>query len=223
LDFKNKQILFWDLDGTITDPKRGIIGSYQKLLEELCVPVPSEDQLLWVIGPPLRECIKQLVPEIKSQADLESAVTRYRHWYVHEKLMYLDTPYDGILELLRRLKENNRRMFVATAKAHSYARQILDHWNLTRYFEDVCGSELDGTRSVKGDLLEWMITKFNLEASKPQIVMIGDRKHDITAATANQISSIGVSYGYGSFEELAQAAPNYIARSIPDLHNSLIS
>ena len=212
--------LFWDLDGTITDPRHGIIDSYIQFLSEAGHKVPAESELLWVIGPPLRDCMATLLNTADS-ATIEAAVTRYRYWYVEQGLMYRDTPYDGIKELLSELKSAGYRMFVATAKAHVYARLILRHWGLEDFFEDVHGSELDGTRSDKAALLSWMTDRYQIPANK-EILMIGDRKHDAIAAKKNNLSSLGVGYGYGSRDELTAAGIDYYCASIAELRDALI-
>jgi phosphoglycolate phosphatase len=189
-------------------------------LNEAEVPVPDESELLWVIGPPLRECLAKLL-QTNDPERIEYAVTRYRHWYVNEGLMYRDTPYPGIESLLSEIKNSGYRMFIATAKAHSYARMILRHWNLERYFEAVHGSELDGTRSNKAELLRWMTSELDLR-EPGEIVMIGDRSHDIVAARKNGIASIGVGYGYGSKNELTDAGASYFAADIADLRKALL-
>ena len=212
---QNLKTLLWDLDGTITDPRGGIIGAYTEFLREAGRTVPPENDLLWVIGPPLRECMAKLL-NTKDSAIIENAVTRYRFWYVTEGLMYRDTPYDGIRELLTDLQHAGFRMFVATAKAHTYGRLILRHWGLEDFFEDIHGSELDGTRSNKAELLSWMLERYNIPAGKT-VAMIGDRSHDANAAKANKILSLGVGYGYGSLEELQTAGVDHYCPSINDL------
>ena len=212
--------LFWDLDGTITDPRRGIIDSYVAFLNEASVPIPPESELLWVIGPPLRDCLATLL-KTQDPATIENAVQRYRYWYVTEGLMYRDTPYLGIGSLLQDLREAGYRMFVATAKAHTYARLILRHWGLEEFFEDIYGSELDGTRANKTDLLQWMTEQKNLARTK-QILMIGDRKHDAVAAKNNGLTSLGVGYGYGSQEELASAGVDIYCHTLDDLRRTLL-
>lgn len=212
--------LFWDLDGTITDPRRGIIDSYVAFLRESDVSVPDESELLWVIGPPLRDCLATLLHTNDTEV-IESAVIRYRHWYVTEGLMYRDTPYPGIRELLQDLQNSGYRMFVATAKAHTYARLILRHWGLENFFEDIHGSELDGTRANKTDLLRWMAEQKQLDRN-PGILMIGDRKHDAIAAKNNGLSSIGVGYGYGSQDELVSAGIDIYCPSLQDLRTTLL-
>jgi phosphoglycolate phosphatase len=217
---RNWTTLFWDLDGTITDPRKGIIESYKTLLMELEIPIPSDEDLVWVIGPPLRECLVKLLGT-KNPVAIENAVNRYRYWYVERGNMYLDTPYNGILELLSDLKNSGQRMFVATAKAHPYARLILRHWELEGYFENIHGSELDGTRSNKADLLKWIITQYDL-GPKDSILMIGDRKHDALAAKSNNLSSLGVGYGYGSQVELQDAGVDIFCRDLDELRKILL-
>lgn len=215
------QTLFWDLDGTITDPRFGIIDSYVAFLKEAGIPLPPESELMWVIGPPLRECMARLL-NTNDATIIENAVTRYRYWYVQEGLMYRDTPYEGIRELLEDLRDKGYRMFVATAKAHTYGRLILRHWGLEDYFEDIHGSELDGTRSNKAELLQWMMERYEIEPGK-QVVMIGDRKHDAVAAKANKLSSIGVGYGYGSRAELESAGVDHYCQTLQDLRATLLN
>jgi len=212
--------LLWDLDGTITDPRKGIIESYKALLGEMAVPVNSDSELVWVIGPPLRECLAKLLSTSDS-TKIETAVNRYRYWYVEQGYMYHDTPYSGINDLLVDLKTAGYRMFVATAKAHPYARLILRHWALERHFENIHGSELDGTRSNKAELLSWMINNYSLHP-KESVLMIGDRKHDAIAAKSNQLPCIGVGYGYGSKQELESAGIDIFCQDLRELRKTLL-
>lgn len=216
----NWHTYFWDLDGTITDPLRGIVGAYQALLKEYGAAPQDDASLKWVIGPPLRECLPQVL-NISTSLEIEQAVVRYRHWYVTEGLMYLDTPYEGIEPLLSQLKNRGGRLLVATAKAHSYARQILEHWNLAHYFENIHGSELDGARSNKAELLAWILDEYQLEPTK-EIVMIGDRRHDVVAGKVHGLSTIGVGYGYGSEAELREAGADLFCSTVSELYNTLI-
>lgn len=218
---RERHTYFWDLDGTITDPRLGIIGAYQALLSEYGLPVPSEASLRWVIGPPLRECLPQVLG-LSSSGDIEEAVVKYRHWYVTQGLMYKDTPYPGIEDLLKALNHSGKRLFVATAKAHSYAKLILEHWSLDGYFECIHGSELDGVRSNKAELLSWMLERYGLKGSE-QIVMIGDRRHDVVAGRANGLFTVGVGYGYGTETELKEAGAHQYHPTIGDLSKALLS
>ena len=212
--------LFWDLDGTITDPRGGIISAYFEFLREANLAVPAEADLLWVIGPPLRECMSTLL-KTNDKTVIEAAVVRYRFWYVDKGLMYRDTPYDGIKALLVDLRSAGYRMFVATAKAHNYARLILAHWGLDNLFEDIHGSEIDGTRGNKSDLLKWMTDRYQIPTNQ-QVLMIGDRKHDVIAAKNNNLASAAIGYGYGSKEELTSAGADHYCPSIADLRALLL-
>jgi phosphoglycolate phosphatase len=218
---KRWSIILWDLDGTITDPKYGIIESYMKVLEEEGLPCPTFKELEWVIGPPIRECI-QKVFAVTDPTKIEFLVARFRHWYGDQKLMNQDTPYTGIKEILLANQRQGLRQYVATSKAHPYARQILTFWKLDHFFLDINGSELDGTRSKKSELLKWMAEKHGWK-NVDQIVMIGDRHHDIDAANANGIDSIGVTYGYGGRDELVSAGATYTVETIGELQRVIQS
>lgn len=189
--------IFFDLDGTLTDPKPGITGSLQYALEKLGRPVPSQDELAWCIGPPLRDSLVVLVGE----ADADRGVALYRERFGDVGL-YENSLYPDIAATLAALKPR-ARLFVATSKAHVYADRIVDHFGLRAYFEHVFGAELDGTRAHKGDLLAHALARTGTDPSRA--VMIGDRSHDIVGARRNGVAGIGVLYGYGSREELTEA------------------
>lgn len=207
--------IFFDLDGTLTDPKPGITGSIQYALQRLGHPVPTQDELLWCIGPPLRASFTTLLGN-----DLESdkAVAFYRERF-GEVGLYENTVYDGIEAMLTELQNTRGRMFVATSKPHVFAERIIDHFGLRRYFKRVFGSELDGTRVEKTDLLRYALREANVDPA--QACMVGDRKHDMIGARNNGMDAIGVLYGYGSEAELTAAGarvlcatPHVIARHV---------
>jgi len=214
-------VLFWDLDGTITDPKLGIITSYQKIFSDFGLTPPAIEELLWVIGPPLRECLQHYL-HLFDGLDMEGAVQRFRYWYVEKELMYLDTPYPGIFDLLKTLHDLGKTMYVATAKAHPYARQILERYKLKSFFLEVYGSELDGTRASKADLLAWLIKQEHLTPTR-SILMIGDREHDAKAGHAHGLTTVGVGYGYGSEQELRAAGVHHFCPSVDSLRKLLLS
>jgi phosphoglycolate phosphatase len=196
--------IFFDLDGTLTDPKPGITGSIQYALQKLDLPVPSQDELTWCIGPPLRASfVKMLGGE--DRADL--AVSLYRERFGDVGL-YENKVYPDIEHILAALKQSRRRLFVATSKAHVFADRIIDHFRLRDYFEYVFGAELDGTRADKGDLLAYALKKAAVDPR--HALMIGDRSHDIVGAKNNGMGAIGVLYGYGSRQELIEAGASHI-------------
>jgi phosphoglycolate phosphatase len=169
--------VFFDLDGTLTDPKIGITASIQYALARFDIRVPTQDELTWCIGPPLHASFKALLGTTDSDAD--RAVDLYR-----------------------------RRLFVATSKPHVFADRIIDHFGLRSHFGRVFGSELDGTRVHKTDLLRYALDETDTDPARA--LMIGDRKHDIIGAANNGIATIGVLYGYGSKAELVEAGAMHL-------------
>ena len=190
-----------DLDGTLTDPATGVTNCIAYALTALGVNAPDAKNLHFVIGPSLRDSFATLL-ETKETVIIERAVVLYRARFADTGL-FENIVYNGVPEMLTDLKARNYRLLLATAKPHVYARRILRHFNIATQFDGVYGSELDGTRQHKGDLLRYLLERENLDPTNA--VMIGDRHHDIEAARANGCRTIGVAYGYGSAEELAHA------------------
>jgi phosphoglycolate phosphatase len=199
--------IFFDLDGTLTDPKIGITRSIQYALDKLDLPVPSPDELTWCIGPPLRDSFVKMLGG-DSQADL--AVSLYRERFGDVGL-YENAVYPDIEHILGALKQSHRRLFVATSKARVFAVRIIDHFGLGGYFEHVFGAELDGTRVHKSDLLAYALESTGVAASRA--LMIGDRSHDMIGAKNNGMGAIGVLYGYGSRQELVGAGASHVCAS----------
>ena len=196
--------IFFDLDGTLTDPKPGITRSIQYALDKLGQPtIPTEDELTWCIGPPLRASFVKLLGE--ASADL--AVSLYRERF-SEIGLYENSVYAGIPDVLGALRSSGHRLFVATSKAHVFADRIIDHFDLREHFERVFGAELDGTRADKSDLLAYALKTAAVESS--HAIMIGDRSHDMIGARNNGIKGIGVLYGYGSEQELMAAGASQL-------------
>jgi phosphoglycolate phosphatase len=197
--------IYFDLDGTLTDPKPGITRSIQYALQKLDHPtMPTEDELTWCIGPPLRASFVRLLGA-ETSADL--AVTYYRERFSDVGL-YENGVYDGIGEVLTSLCASGHRLFVATSKPHVFAERIIDHFGLRDHFEHVFGSELDGTRVDKSHLLEYALKQASVDPAKT--LMIGDRSHDMVGAKNNGMKGIGVLYGYGSRDELLEAGAHHV-------------
>lgn len=188
-----------DLDGTLVDPKPGILGSIQFALRRLGAPVPPVDELAWVIGPPLRTTFPRL---LGSSERTEEAVALYRENYLNGA-MYDAIVYPGIPEALDVLAATGRRLIVATAKPHVFARPILERFGLARHFSGIYGPELDGTNDSKSDLIAHIIKTEGVRSDAA--VMVGDREHDILAAARNGMRAVGVTWGYGSVGELTAA------------------
>jgi phosphoglycolate phosphatase len=199
--------LFFDLDGTLTDPKPGITGSIQYALRKLEREVPSQDELTWCIGPPLRASFTAL---LGGESLADRAVELYRERFADVGL-FENSVYPDIEHILATLSQSGMRMFVATSKPHVFAKRIIDHFGLARYFEHVYGSELDGTHVHKNDLLAHALRQTGVDPT--QALMIGDRSHDVVGARTNGMDAIGVTYGYGSREELIAAGVRHLCAS----------
>lgn len=207
--------VFWDLDGTLTDPKPGITGSVIKTLAELGLPQPLADDLEWVIGPALLWSFKQL-----GAPDPQAALGIYRRHYTERGGMYDCAVYAGISEALGAIGIQHN-MYLATAKPHAYARKITDHFGLASHFIHEFGPELDGTRNDKGDLLGFALERTGEDPSR--CVMIGDRQYDLAAARHVGMRFIAVTWGYGGADDLSAA--DAVAKEpgeLPALVQSLI-
>ena len=197
--------IYFDLDGTLTDPKIGITRSIRYALQKLEHPaIPTEDELTWCIGPPLRASFAKLLGG-EDSADL--AVSYYRERFSDVGL-YENGVYAGVREVLTALGDAGHRLFVATSKPHVFAERIIDHFGLRGHFERVFGSELDGTRVEKTHLLEHALKVAAVRPSRT--IMIGDRSHDMIGAKNNGMKAIGVLYGYGTEAELTEAGALHI-------------
>jgi phosphoglycolate phosphatase len=208
--------LFFDLDGTLTDPRPGIVRSIQYALERLGHSVPHENELLWCIGPPLKASFIELLGD-QEQAD--QAVALYRERF-GETGLYENRVYDGIESLLVSLVEEEFSLYVATSKPHVYATRILEHFGLIQHFDQVFGSELSGERVDKTELLGFALDRTGFRAGGS--LMVGDRSHDMIGAHNNEMKTVGVLYGYGSREELESAGAGTIVAQVDDLSNALI-
>lgn len=203
--------IFFDLDGTLTNPKPGITRSIQYALERMSLAVPSEDELTWCIGPPLHASLQKLA----GSAELaDRALLLYRERFADIGL-FENEAYAGIIDTLTAIAATSQRMFVATSKPAAYATRIVDHFGLKSYFERVFGSELDGTRVDKRDLLRYALDETNVAPGSA--IMIGDRSHDVIGARTNGMTAIGVLYGYGSEAELRDAGAHHICAAHPEL------
>jgi haloacid dehalogenase superfamily, subfamily IA, variant 1 with third motif having Dx(3-4)D or Dx(3-4)E len=211
--------LLFDLDGTITDPKPGITGAVRYALATLGRPAPEDDDLAWVIGPPLRETFRTLLGE----ALVERAIELYREQY--GATGYKDAiVIPGMPETLDRLAADGYRLFVATSKPHFYARRVLAHFGLADRFVTIHGAELDGTHDNKGELIAHILATEGLAPAGT--LMIGDRKHDVLGAARNGVPCIGVAWGYGSHGELAEAGARHICAvpaELPQVVSSLLA
>ena len=201
--------IYLDLDGTLTDPYEGITKCILYALDELGFPHPGEDYLYGCIGPPLWDTFPELVGEELTR----KAVDLYRERFVDIGWKE-NEPYEGVHDMLEALAAAGHPVFVATAKPHMHAARIIEHFGMGDYIDNVYGSELDGTRATKTELLQFAIERNPGDVER---IMVGDRKHDLLGAIANAMTPIGVSWGYGTVQELREAGARAIAGSPAEL------
>ena len=208
-----KNILI-DLDGTLTDPKVGITTSTRYGLNKVGHPIADDVNIDWIIGPPLKASLAKILNVAVDDVLAEQALMGYRERFAVTGL-YENHVFDDVAETLKTLQQQGYRLFLATAKPEVYARQILEHFELLQYFVHPYGSELNGERTNKGELIAYILEKEKLNSV--ECVMVGDREHDIFGARCNGIETIAVEYGYGSAEELDQAQPKARIKQFSDL------
>lgn len=212
-----KNILI-DLDGTLTDPKVGITTSARYGLAKIGHPISDETNIDWIIGPPLKASLAKILNVDVHNVLADQALLGYRERFAVTGL-FENKVYPAVAETLATLQQQGFHLYVATAKPTVYARQILEHFDLAQYFTVIYGSELNGERSNKGDLIEYILQQEQLDAK--ECVMVGDREYDILGARRNAVQSIAVSYGYGSAEEIQTAAPALVIDRFNDLISSI--
>lgn len=216
---KNYEVILFDLDGTLTDPKVGITKAVQHALSNYDIHVRNLDLLEKFIGPPLVDSFKEFYSFDCATAN--KAVEYFRA-YFSTKGIYENQIYPNITELLAELKEKGKILAVATSKPTVFAEKILEHFAIEGYFTLVIGSNLDGTRVSKTEIIQHVFSELELQ-SRENVVMIGDRKYDVIGARENDIDVIGVTYGYGSYEELKESKATYYADSVNKLYDLLIA
>lgn len=210
-------IALFDLDGTLTDPKIGITRCIQYALDKMGRPVPEADALTWMIGPPLAAGFTRL---LGAPDDAPEAVRLYRERFSDVGL-FENEVYAGIPAVLATLQDAGARLFVATSKPHVFAKRIIEHFGLSQFFHEVYGSELDNRNADKRDLIRHILEQERFDPA--QAVMIGDREHDAIGARTNGIASIGVTWGYGSRQELLDSGVTCLADRPADLIDPALS
>lgn len=208
------QNLLFDLDGTLTDPGIGITNSVAYALEKYGIKTDDRTQLYKFIGPPLQDSFEQFYGF--SQEEAKMAVQYYREYY-KEKGIFENKLYDGMEHLLQSLCEAGKKLFVATSKPEAFAIQILKYFSLNQYFTYIAGSNMDGTRSKKEEVIAYALKVGKIQ-DLSSAVMIGDREYDVTGAKKAGIASIGALFGYGSRKELEAAGADALAESPKDIY-----
>ena len=208
--------IFFDLDGTLTDPAQGITNSFIHALKYFGREIPSYEELCKLIGPPLPYSFETILGFPKEK--VMEAVAKYREYFA-TKGLYENNVYSGIPELLQTLKEKGKHLVVATSKPEEYSIKIIEHFGLSKYFDYVCGSLMDESRSKKSEVIGYALQRCGLgEDDKSHVLMVGDRFHDIEGAKKNGLKSCGVLFGYGSRAELEDAGADYIVKDVMDLY-----
>ena len=209
-----RNVLF-DLDGTLTDPREGITRSVQHALAQLGIEAPELQALEHFIGPPLLQCFMQTYGFDQATAWL--AVGHYRERF-SEVGLYENRVFDGVDALLTALAAQGRTLYIATSKPTLFAGRIAEHFGFARHFRAIHGSELDGTRTDKAELIGHLLAQEGLTAW--DTLMIGDRKHDLIGARRNGLDAAAVGYGFGSAEELQAEAPTYHFATLHELRHA---
>ena len=215
---KNYKYILFDLDGTITNPGMGITNSVMYSLKKFGITVSDRKDLYKFIGPPLLDSFQKYYGF--SMDESVTAVKYYREYY-RDKGIFENFVYEGLNELLYDLKDSGKTMLVATSKPEYFARQIIDYFGLSDYFIYVAGSNLDGTRVDKYEVIRYALESTGIYGLS-EVIMIGDREYDVLGAKKMGVSSMGVLFGYGSEEEIIKSQPDYVAETVADIGKILL-
>ncbi len=208
-----------DLDGTITDPKEGITRSVQYALKSKGILIEDLDSLCRHIGPPLKTSFMDFYGFSESEA--EELVKKYRE-YFRDTGIFENKVYEGMDELLRKLKAAGKRLITATSKPEVFAERILKHFELDHYFDDICGASMDNSRIDKEDVIRYALEKNGIR-DLSEVIMVGDREHDVIGAHKVGIASLGVLFGYGSRQELEEAGADRLALTVAEVYDVIMS
>lgn len=209
--------IFFDLDGTLTEPAEGICNSFRYALQKMSIEENDAAKLFSYIGPPLGDTFAKYGFEGEVQ---DTAICYYRE-YFGRRGKFENRVYDGVPQMLAELKKQGKKLVVATSKLEKFSVEIVEHFGLAQYFDFVAGASADGSISKKKDVLEYAFRRAGV-TDKSRAVMVGDRHYDVTGAIEAGIDCIGVTYGYGSREELESAGARYIATTVQDLLKHII-
>lgn len=213
----NYLYILFDLDGTLTDPQVGITKSVQYALRHFGIDEPDLLKLNTFIGPPLTDSFMKFYGFDEAQAT--QAINFFREYFSKQGILE-NVLYEEVAELLAELHQAGYQLAVATSKPTVFAKQILDHYQIAHYFKAIVGSNLDNSRTDKAEIIAFACNELGI-TDLGNVLMIGDRKYDIAGAQAHGITSIGVTYGYGSKQELEKQGPNYLIDTVIELRELL--
>lgn len=209
-----KKAILFDLDGTLTDSGPGIMNCARLALEHYGLPIPSDAEMRTFVGPPLHESfIRFGVPA----EEADNAIKIYRSRYIPIG-KYENEPYPGIREVLEKLKKLGHTLYVATSKPESMSVDILEHFDLAKYFDIICGASFDRSRSNKEDVITHLLNQCGDYDEK---IMVGDTAFDVIGAKAHGIPTIGVAWGYGKVEDMEKAGAASIVHTMDELFEAL--
>ena len=212
-----KEYIFFDLDGTLTDSSEGITKSVMYSLLKFGIE-EEQNNLLKFIGPPLRDSFMDFYGFDEETA--KKAIVYYREYY-QDKGIFENFVYKGMEDVLIALKQAGKKLVVATSKPEEFAKQILEHFGLADYFEYIAGACMNETRLKKLEVIEYALESCDI-TDRSQVLMIGDREHDVIGAKGAGIECMGVLYGFGSREELETAGAEYIAETVADIEKLIL-
>ena len=213
----NYKTAIFDLDGTITDSGPGIMNAIRYAVKKRGLPDVPEEVLRSFIGPPLKEQFRSVFGLSDEEGTI--MVATYREYY-GEKGIFENRVYDGVPEVFQKLQEAGVRILMATSKPEKYAKQIAEHFGFAKYFDFIGGACMDGRRTDKHDVIEYVID--SCKVCRENTVMIGDRRHDMIGASKAGIRSIGALYGSGSRDELEKAGADMIAVTPDDISKLIL-
>lgn len=213
-----KDIVLFDLDGTLTDPKEGITNCVKYALNSVGIAETDMSKLMSFIGPPLVDSFMELYGFEKEKA--LALVEKYRERFA-DKGIFENRLYDGIGEMLKILKANKKIIALATSKPIVFAKRIVEHYGIAEYFDILSGAELDGTHNYKHEVIEDVLARLK-NPDRSRVVMVGDRRQDIDGARKCGITSVGVRFGYAVENELESAGADYIADDVKTLCGLLL-
>ncbi|GFI45039.1 5'-nucleotidase [Lachnospiraceae bacterium] len=217
------QYCLFDLDGTLTDPREGITKCVQYALRHFGIEEPDLTKLEYLIGPPLKDSFVRYYGF--SQEQSREAIRKYRERFAPVGVLE-NKVFPGIPELLSHLKEKKMKLAVASSKPMVFIYQILQHFDIEKYFDVIVGSELDGTRDAKEEVVEEALRQLgvlDMEARERHrlCAMVGDRKFDIQGAKAHGLTGVGVRFGFALPGELEEEGAEYIAKTVEELQDFL--
>ena len=212
-----KNVILFDLDGTLTDPGLGITNSVIHALGRLGIEAPPREELYDFVGPPLLDSFGKYFHMTPDEA--RHAMGLYREYFA-EYGLFENEVYEGIPEMLSHLKNEGKSLMLATSKPEAFARRILDHFSLSSYFDFIGGSDMEQVRGTKAAVIAYVLQSTRTDPA--DCIMIGDRSHDVAGAKANEIDTIGVLWGYGSEKELTDAGALALASAPQHLEEILL-